>query len=76
VKAYIFVHAAAGKVAAVARELAGTAGVTSADMCWGVPDIIAVVDAPDAKALQKIVLDRIQKIGGVNQTDTHVVSES
>jgi DNA-binding Lrp family transcriptional regulator len=52
------------------------AGVKSADLCWGVPDIIAVAEAADAKQLQVMVLDKVQKVAGVKQTDTHIVAES
>jgi DNA-binding Lrp family transcriptional regulator len=76
VKAYIFVNAAPGKPADVARELKTMAGVKSADLCWGVPDIIAVAEAADAKQLQVMVLDKVQKVAGVKQTDTHIVAES
>jgi DNA-binding Lrp family transcriptional regulator len=74
-KAYIFVNAATGKPADVAQQLRRIPGVKTADMCWGVPDIIAVADAPDAKALQVLVLDKIQKLADVKGTDTHIVSE-
>jgi DNA-binding Lrp family transcriptional regulator len=75
-KAYIFINVKAGKPAAVVQELRRVAGVQSADMCWGLPDIIATAEAADAKALQVMVLDRIGKIADVEQTDTHIVCES
>ncbi len=75
-KAYIFVNVTAGKPAAVVQELRRIAGVKAADMCWGLPDIIAVAEAADAKELQVLVLDRIQKTANVSQTDTHIVCES
>lgn len=75
-RAYIFVNATAGKPAAVVQELRRVPGIKAADMCWGVPDIIAVAEAADAKALQVLVLDRIQQLANVAQTDTHIVCES
>ena len=74
-KAYIFVNAVAGKPAEVARELRKIAGVKAADLCWGQPDIIAVAEAADIKALQTMVLDKVQKIAGLGRTDTHLVAE-
>jgi DNA-binding Lrp family transcriptional regulator len=74
-KAYIFVTAAAGKLAEVARELRQISGIKSADMCWGQPDIIAVAEAPDIKALQTVILDKVQKIAGLGRTDTHIAAE-
>jgi hypothetical protein len=36
---------------------------------------VALVEAADSPALQGVVLNRIQKIAGVNQTDTHIILE-
>jgi DNA-binding Lrp family transcriptional regulator len=74
-KAYIFVNATAGKPAAVARDMRKIAGVKAADLCWGQPDIIAVAEAADIKALQTMVLDKVQQVAGVARTDTHLVAE-
>lgn len=75
-KAYVFVNVAAGKSADAVQQLRRITGVKSADICWGLPDIVAVVEAADSKALQELVLNKIQKIGAVTQTDTHIVCES
>ncbi len=74
-KAYVFVNVAAGRSADVAAALRRISGVKSADICWGLPDIVAAVDVADSKALQDLVLNKIQKAAGVNQTDTHIVCE-
>lgn len=73
-KAYVFINVAAGRSTDVASELRRVPGVKSAEICWGLPDIVATVEVADAKALEDAVLGRIQKIAGVNQTDTHIVS--
>jgi DNA-binding Lrp family transcriptional regulator len=75
-RAYILVTALAGKPTELARELRKIVGVKSADLCWGQPDIIAVAEAPDIKALQTVVLDQVRKTAGVGETDTHLVAES
>ncbi len=75
-KAYIFVNAAAGKPTDVVQQIRRIPGVKSAEMCWGLPDIITLAEAADAKALQVLVLDKIQKIPDVKETDTHIVCES
>lgn len=74
-KAYVFVNAAPGKSEEVAARLRGVAGIKSAETCWGLPDIIARVEAPDLKALQQLVLKQIQTVAGVTQTDTHIIWE-
>lgn len=75
-KAYVFVNVAVSKPTDVVQELRRIPGVTSADICWGLPDIIVAVEAVDAKALQDLVLDKVQKITNVNETDTHIVCET
>lgn len=74
-KAYVFVNTAAGKSADVVAQLRNVEGVKSADVCWGLPDVVAMVEAKDAKALQDLVLNKIQRTAGVTQTDTHLVFE-
>ncbi len=74
-KAYVFVNADAGKSADVVERLRRLDGVKSADICWGLPDIVVLVEADTATALQGLVLNKIQNIHGVNQTDSHVVFE-
>ena len=75
-KAYVFINVTVGKPADVVQELRRITGVKSADICWGLPDVIAVAEAADAKALQVLVLDKIQKIANVKGTDTHIVCKS
>jgi translation elongation factor EF-1beta len=75
-KAYVFVNVAAGKSGEVADQLRSVPGVKSADICWGLPDIVALVEVGDSSALLDLVLGRIQKIAGVSQTDTHIVTEA
>lgn len=72
-KAYVFVNVASGKSVGVVENLRAIEGVVSADVCWGVPDIIALVEVADLKALQDLVVQKMQSVAGVNQTDTHIV---
>ena len=74
-KAYVFINVEAGKSTEVAARLRAIAGVKSAETCWGLPDVIATVEVKDLKELQDLVLRQIQKVAGVNQTDTHIVWE-
>lgn len=74
-KAYIFVTAATkANPRELAREIGRVGGITSADLCWGVPDIIAVAEASDMKVLETMIVDRVQRIPGVDKTDTHIVA--
>jgi len=73
-KAYVFVTATtAVNPAQVAQQIRQIPGIKVADLCWGLPDIIAVAEAADAKAMQDLVVDRVQKVSGAVGTDTHIV---
>ena len=72
-KGYVFITAAPGRSTDVVNALRRINGVRSADICWGLPDIVALVEAADGPALQDLVLCEIQKTAGVTQTDTHIV---
>ena len=74
-KAYVFIIAAPGRSTDVVATVRQVGGVKAADICWGLPDIVALVEAADATTLQKLVLDKIQQIAGVNQTATHIIFE-
>ena len=69
------VGADGGLTAAALATIRRVGGVKSADICWGLPDIVALVEAADAATLQKLVLDKIQQITGVSQTATHIIFE-
>ncbi len=74
-KAYVFITVAAGKSPDVVQQLRRRGGVKSADICWGLPDIVALIEATDSKALQELVVNEIQRVSGVQQTDTHLFFE-
>ena len=74
-KAYVFITAASGRSTDAVAAVRKVSGVKAADVCWGLPDIVALVEAADPKALQALVLEKIQKVAGVTQTDTHIVFE-
>jgi DNA-binding Lrp family transcriptional regulator len=75
-KAYVFIGAStAAGPAMVAQQIRRIPGVKTADLCWGQPDIIAVAEAADVRALQELVLNKIQQVTGVSQTDSHLVCE-
>ena len=73
--AYVFVYVAAGRIEAVTRALTRLRGVRSAHACWGRPDVIAFVEASSQTTLCQLVLGRIQRVRGVETTDTRLVIE-
>jgi len=74
-RAYILVNAKMGKVRDVAQKIASLAGVKMANACWGVPDIFVVVEVANADELNKLVIDKIQALEGVERTETHIAIE-
>ncbi len=71
-RAYVLVNAEMGKVREVARQIASLSGVKMANACWGVPDIFVVVEIANADELNKLVIDKIQSVEGVERTETHI----
>jgi DNA-binding Lrp family transcriptional regulator len=49
--------------------------VRRADACWDMPDIFVEAQTADEKGLNELVIDRIQKLDGVERTETHIVVE-
>jgi hypothetical protein len=50
-KAYVFIIVVPGKSTDVVAAVRRISGVKSADICWGLPDIVARMEAADATAL-------------------------
>ncbi len=72
VRAYVLLHVRAGHSKSVAQELARFPGVVSAHACWGVPDVFAYVEVGSQRELDDLVMEKIQKMAGVERTDTHI----
>jgi DNA-binding Lrp family transcriptional regulator len=72
VRAYVLINARAGRSKSVALQLAQLPGVRSAHACWGVPDVIAYIEVGSQRELDDLVMEQIQKMEGVERTDTHI----
>ena len=71
-RAYIVISAEAGKSRDVAKQIASLPGVKMADACWGSRDVFAVVEVKETQELNKLVMDKIQRLQGVRETNTHI----
>ena len=71
-RAYVLINARRAKVRDLAAAIAKLEGV-HVDACWGVPDIFVEAQSADAKGLDELVIDQIQKLDGVERTETHVM---
>ena len=72
VRAYVLITVRAGHSKRVAQELAQMPGVRSAHACWGVPDVFAYLEVGSQRELDDLVMEHIQKMEGVERTDTHI----
>jgi len=73
-RAYVLISVRPGKARDIVAAVGQLEGVRHADACWGVPDIFVEVQTADEKGLNELVIDRIQKLDGVERTETHVVA--
>lgn len=74
-RAYVLINVRPGKVRDVVGMLSQLEGVRHADACWGLPDVFVYVETPDERRLNELVIDKIQKLEGVERTETHIVVE-
>lgn len=74
-RAYVLIKVRPGRVREVVAAVSRLSGVKRADACWGVPDVFAYVETANEKTLNELVIDLIQKVEGVEQTETHIVAE-
>ena len=70
VQAYILIQTEVGKAANVAATIGQIKGVTLAEDVTGPYDVIAVASAGTMDDLGKMVVSRVQMIGGITRTLT------
>ncbi len=70
VSAYILIQTEVGKAAEVAGEVGSIEGVTSSEDVTGPYDVIARAEANTVDELGKMVVSRVQMIGGITRTLT------
>ncbi len=70
VQAYILIQTEVGKAADVARSIAEIEGVTQAEDVTGPYDVIVRAEARNVDDLGKLVVARVQGVGGITRTLT------
>ncbi len=70
VEAYVLIQAEVGRSAEVARAVGKIPGVRFADEVIGPYDVIVRADAADIDGLGKLIVAKVQAVGGVNRTLT------
>ena len=74
-RAYVPINTKPGKVRDILAAVAQLEDVRRADACWDMPDIVVEAQTADEQRLNELVIDRIQKLDGVERTKTHIVVE-
>jgi DNA-binding Lrp family transcriptional regulator len=71
-RGYVLINVRPGKVRDVVDSVSQMTGVQHADACWGLPDVFVYVETADERSFNDLVIDRIQKLEGVERTETHI----
>ncbi len=75
-QAYILITTDAGMVMNALAEIKAIEGVKNAHATIGPYDIIALVEFKDPGSLTSLIVDKIQKTGGVSRTLTCLAASS
>ena len=75
-QAYILITTDAGKVMSALAEIKAIEGVKNAHATVGPYDIITFVEFEDSSDLTGLIVDKIQKVGGVSRTLTCIAAGS
>ena len=72
-KAYVLIHVRMGSIPEVVKNLQRTDGVQEAHMTLGLYDVVAEIQAGDAKALGTMLSTHIHPIPGILDTSTLMI---
>lgn len=72
VTAIVFVHADVDRIPEVAQQIAGLEGVSEVYSVTGTIDLIVLVRVSRHEEVADVVADRLNKVEGVRQTETHI----
>lgn len=72
ITAIVFVQADVARIPEVATAIAELPGVTEVYSVTGKIDLIAMVRVRDHEAIAQVVADRLNKVPGVIDTETHI----
>jgi len=72
ITAIVFIQADLARIPEVATAIADLPGVTEVYSVTGTIDLIALVRVRDIDAIAQVVADRLNKVPGVVDTETHI----
>lgn len=76
ITAIVFVKADVARIPEVAAEIAALDGVSEVYSVTGQIDLIALVRVKQHDEIAEVVADRLNKVGGVQETETHIAFRS
>lgn len=76
ITAIVFVHAETSRIPEVAQQIAEISGVTEVYSVTGQIDLIAIVRVTSHDAVATTIADRLNKVPGVIDTETHIAFRS
>lgn len=72
ITAIVFVNADVARIPEVAQQIASLPGVTEVYSVTGQIDLIAIIRVRDHDAVAEVVADKLNKVAGVLNTETHI----
>ncbi|HHV20533.1 MAG TPA: Lrp/AsnC family transcriptional regulator [Propionibacterium sp.] len=72
ITAIVFVNADVARIPEVAEQIASLPGVTEVYSVTGQIDLIAVIRVRDHEGVASVVADKLSKVSGVLNTETHI----
>ncbi len=76
VTAIVFINADVARIPEVAEEIAALDGVSEVYSVTGQVDLIAIVRVRAQEQVAEVVADRLNKVIGVQSTETHIAFRS
>jgi hypothetical protein len=75
VEAFMLIQTDVGRAEVVAKQLAGLAGVRSAEYVTGPYDVVVRIGADSMDELQKSVVPNVQQVAGITRTLTCPIAD-
>ncbi|MBE7323290.1 Lrp/AsnC ligand binding domain-containing protein [Nocardioides sp. Y6] len=72
ITAIVFVNAEVARIPEVAQEIAALEGVSEVYSVTGQIDLIALIRVRRHEEIAEVVADRLNKVPGVTETETHI----
>lgn len=76
ITAIVFVKADVARIPEVAEAIAGLRGVSEVYSVTGQIDLVAMVRVSDHDDVARVVADELNKVPGVQETETHIAFRS